>query len=204
MERASRVPINPAQYHPKDAIGMALKGGAITTMAGLTLSAVQNSLTKQNVGAWGVFTRTGGVIAIFAAMGSAFEFTKAASANLREKDDSWNPAIGGFVGGAILGLRLRTIPAVLGYGASAALLLGVFDYTGSSFGGYAVDRDVDHVERKEQLRRNRRRPIQETVDELGEGRGVYAPGYQERRRERLKQHYGIDIRDPPPPRPVES
>ncbi len=44
---------------------MALKGGAITTMAGLSLSAIQNSLTKQNVGAWGVFTRTGGTIAVF-------------------------------------------------------------------------------------------------------------------------------------------
>ena len=36
-------------------------------------------------------------------MGGAYEFTKAASANLRKKDDSWNPAIGGFIGGAILG-----------------------------------------------------------------------------------------------------
>ena len=40
-----------------------------------------------------------------AAMGGAFEFTRLAAANLREKDDSWNPAIGGFFGGAVAGMR---------------------------------------------------------------------------------------------------
>jgi len=34
---------------------------------------------------------------------------------------------------------------------------------------------VDEYERKEQLRRNRRRPIQQTVEELGEGRGRIFP-----------------------------
>ena len=40
-----------------------------------------------------------------AAAGAAHGFGKAAAANLREKDDSWNPAIGGFLSGAIVGLR---------------------------------------------------------------------------------------------------
>ena len=40
-----------------------------------------------------------------AAMGGAFEFTRLAAANLREKDDSWNPAIGGFFGGAVAGMK---------------------------------------------------------------------------------------------------
>lgn len=39
------------------------------------------------------------------AMGGAYEFAKCASANLRRKDDSWNPAIGGFFAGSMLGLR---------------------------------------------------------------------------------------------------
>lgn len=38
-------------------------------------------------------------------MGGAFEFTRLAAANLREKDDSWNPAIGGFFGGAVAGMK---------------------------------------------------------------------------------------------------
>lgn len=38
-------------------------------------------------------------------MGGTYEFVKTASANLREKEDHWNVAIGGFFSGAILGLR---------------------------------------------------------------------------------------------------
>lgn len=40
-----------------------------------------------------------------AAVGGTYEFTRSASANLRERDDSLNTAIGGFLAGSILGLR---------------------------------------------------------------------------------------------------
>lgn len=70
---------------------------------------------------------------------------------------------------------VRTMPAFLGYGAGLAVLLGTFDYTGGVLTGYSKDPEVDEYERKEMLRRNRRRPIQETVTELGEGRGMTFP-----------------------------
>jgi hypothetical protein len=38
-------------------------------------------------------------------VGGTYEFTRFASANLRERDDSMNTAIGGFLAGSILGLR---------------------------------------------------------------------------------------------------
>ena len=53
------------QYQPKDAVKAAINGTLITGSAGLAVSAIQNTLTKRNVGAWGVFTRTGGTAAIF-------------------------------------------------------------------------------------------------------------------------------------------
>lgn len=40
-----------------------------------------------------------------AAVGGTYEFIRFASANLREKDDSMNTALGGFLAGSILGLR---------------------------------------------------------------------------------------------------
>lgn len=77
---------------------------------------------------------------------------------------------------------------------------------------------MDEVSRKEYLRKNRRRPVDEIVNELGEGRGmdgiilfssreisketwsmlthlagITAPGYQERRAQRIKDNYGIDV-----------
>ena len=107
-------------------------------------------------------------------------------------------------------VTVRTFPAVLGWGAGLAVVQGVFYYTGGKFSGYDKDPNVDEYERKLALRTNRRRPIQETLDELGEGRGelssgirkkqygltiagIYGPGYRERRAERIKEAYGIDV-----------
>ncbi|MCJ1356940.1 MAG: hypothetical protein MMC33_006936 [Icmadophila ericetorum] len=182
-----------AMYQPKDAVTLAIRSTIIMGGAGLTVSAIQNTLTKQNVSAMGVFTRTGSTIAVFAAMGGIYEFTQLAAANLREKKDSYNPAIGGFFAGSIMGLRFRSLPAILGYGAGLAVLLSAFDYTGGVLSGYAKDPEVDEYERKQELRKNRRRPIQETLEQLGEGRGVYGPGYAERRAARIKENYGIDV-----------
>jgi hypothetical protein len=67
----------------------------------------------------------------------------------------------------------RTMPAVVGFGAGLAIVLGAFDYTGAVLTGYSKDPSIDEVERKEYLRKNRRKPIQETIAELGEGRGEF-------------------------------
>lgn len=52
-------------YQPKDAISAAVSGSLITGGAGLFLSAAQNALQKHRVGAWAIFSRTGGNVAIF-------------------------------------------------------------------------------------------------------------------------------------------
>jgi hypothetical protein len=52
-------------FEPKDALGAGVKAGTVGAVAGFIASAVQNSLAKRNVGALGVFTRTGGTIATF-------------------------------------------------------------------------------------------------------------------------------------------
>lgn len=106
------------------------------------------------------------------------------------------------------------MPRILGYGAFTAVVLAAYDFTGNSLRGYDRDPEVDEYERKEYLRKNRRRPIEETIAELGEGRGggvyphllldalqavtdnmtaIHPPGYEERRRERIKEKYGIEI-----------
>jgi hypothetical protein len=53
------------QYHPIDAIRHATQGAVITGSAGLLLSAAQNSLYRQNVGALGILTRCGTTTAWF-------------------------------------------------------------------------------------------------------------------------------------------
>lgn len=60
---------------------------------------------------------------------------------------------------------------MLGFGAGLAVAEGVFDYTGGSLFGYGKDPERDEYEHKEMLRTTRRRPLQETIEQLGEGRG---------------------------------
>lgn len=59
-------------YQPKDAVTAGMKSTLITGAAGAMVSAAQNTLTKQNANAWGVFTRYGGTIAVFGRYPRAF------------------------------------------------------------------------------------------------------------------------------------
>ncbi|KAF3939256.1 hypothetical protein ABW19_dt0204220 [Dactylella cylindrospora] len=181
------------KYHPKDALGNATNAVMLTGGAGLVVSGVQNALARQNYGLFGLFTRSGSTIAMFAAMGGAYSFIRDASANLRETEDVWNTTIGGFVAGSLIGIRYAKIPAVLGFGAGLASLLASFEVGGGTLRGFYDSPKVDEVARKDQIRTTRRRPVEETLAEIGEGRGIFGPGYAERRRLLLKEKYGIDV-----------
>ncbi len=85
------------------------------------------------------------------------------------------------------------MPPVFGYGAGLAVVMFAYSFSGGEITGYWRDPESDEYDRHEKLRKNRRRPIEETLAELGEGRGIYGPGYEERRRQRIKERYGIDV-----------
>ena len=124
-------------------------------------------------------------------MGGAYGFTRHASANLRRKEDSWNSAIGGFSAGSIIGaartnppFRTREaqilssdlggkFPAVLGFGAFAAVVLATADYSNGFLTGYVKGTADEEHDKRQALRKNVRRPIEETIEQLGEGRGEF-------------------------------
>ncbi|KAK6842764.1 hypothetical protein PG990_005301 [Apiospora arundinis] len=183
-------------FHQKNAIKSAVTGSLVGGAAGFFASAIQNSLAKQNVGAWGVVTRTGGTVATMTAVPAVYMFVKDASANLREKDDTWNTTLGGFFGGGILGLKSGRMPQIVGWGAGISIVMSALQFTGGSIQGKGKNERpdvIDEYDRKEYLRKNRRRPMIETIAEVGEGRGIEPPGYEERRRERIKAKYGVEI-----------
>lgn len=62
---ASHTPHQEQNYHPQDALAAAMKATTLTGGVGLFASAVQNTLTKQNVGPMGVFVKSGSTIGIF-------------------------------------------------------------------------------------------------------------------------------------------
>lgn len=105
---------------------------------------------------------------------------------------------------------------MLGYGAGAAAFLGAFEYTGGSLFGWQRENEADKFERLERIRKGYRNPGEETVDRLGEGRGglkaprpkqpftdcfagIYGAGYEERRRRRIREAYGIEVPVSPAP-----
>ena len=75
----------------------------------------------------------------------------------------------------ILALTGRTFPAMIGYSATVATVLGIFDYTGARLTNDSVDPNVDEFDRRMALRNNYRSPGEETLAELGEGRGKMNP-----------------------------
>ncbi|KAF7504168.1 hypothetical protein GJ744_002637 [Endocarpon pusillum] len=183
-------------YQPKDTIQAAAKATLYTGSAGLLFAAVQNTLTRQNIGALGVFTRFGGSIGLFAGVGGTYAFISTASANLREKNDPYNQALGGFCAGALLGVPKRQMSSVIGRGVLVAITLAAASYTGNSMLSETVDTDTDRFLSKSEIRNRFRRPVNELINEIGEGRGIYGPGYEERRRQRIKENYGIDVPEP--------
>ncbi len=67
------------------------------------------------------------------------------------------------------------MPRIVGYGAFTAVVLAAYEFTGGALKGYLNRGEVDEYERKETLRNRRRIPIEETLAEIGEGRGESPP-----------------------------
>ncbi|KAI1056380.1 hypothetical protein LB507_002054 [Fusarium sp. FIESC RH6] len=182
----------PATYFkPYDVLNDTTKAGVVGGLSGLFLSSVKNALAKHNVGILSVFTRGSTIIGLGAAAPAAYVFVSRTSMNLREKEDSFSAALGGFALGAVLGLPTKRMPVVMGLGSGLAVFQGMFHYLGGRYDSFK--REGDEFERKEIVRRSTRLPIEQTISEIGEGRGIRPPGYDERRVERLSQKYGVEI-----------
>jgi hypothetical protein len=103
----------------------------------------------------------------------------------------------------------------MGLGGLFAGVQGTVHFLGGRIDSFKEE--SDEFERKEIIRRTTRRPVEQTIAELGEGRGmspmsllpsytsrlsfllircaagIRPPGYEERRRERIKENYGFEI-----------
>ncbi len=67
------------------------------------------------------------------------------------------------------------MPRILGFGALTAVVLAGAEFTSANFKEYKNRPQVDEYERKEYLRTRRRKPIEETLAIVGEGRGNPPP-----------------------------
>ncbi|KAH7157158.1 hypothetical protein EDB81DRAFT_881432 [Dactylonectria macrodidyma] len=178
-------------YKPYDTLNDTGKAGLIGGASGLFIASIRNALAKRNIGALSVFTRGAPIIGLATAAPAAYVFFSRSSMNLREKDDAWSAAFGGFMMGAILGMPSRRMPVVVGLGSGIAVFQGMFYYLGGRFDTFK--KEDDEFVRKETLRRTTRLPVEQTISEIGEGRGIRPPGFEERRAQRLKETYGFEV-----------
>ncbi|KAH6606201.1 mitochondrial import inner membrane translocase subunit tim17 family [Trichoderma cornu-damae] len=208
-------------YVPHDVIDETAKTSLVGLGSGVFIAAIQNALSKRNVGAMSVFTRGAPLIGICAAGPGAYAFFSRTMMNLREKEDAWAAAFGGFMCGSVLGLPFKRTPVMLALGAFFGTAQGLFHVAGGRLDSFY--KEEDEFERKEIIRRTTRLPVEQTVAELGEGRGksllpfsylanddgfetntsqcadagehtgIRPPGYEERRRERIKEKYGFEV-----------
>ncbi|GJN71541.1 mitochondrial import inner membrane translocase subunit Tim17 family protein [Purpureocillium lilacinum] len=196
MEREASISpkalLEPEQpYKPHDVLDETAKTALVGLGSGFFLAAIRNAMSKRNVGAMSVFTRGAPIIGICAAGPGAYAFFSRTMMNLREKDDAWAAAFGGFMCGGVLGLPSRRMPVVMGIGALIGGLQGTLHLFGARIDSFK--KEDDEFARKETVRRTTRVPIEQTISEVGEGRGIRAPGYEERRRELIKEKYGFEV-----------
>ncbi|KPM34229.1 hypothetical protein AK830_g12338 [Neonectria ditissima] len=178
-------------FQPYDTLSDTAKAGVVGGASGLFIASIRNALSKRNVGALSVFTRGAPIIGLATAAPAAYVFFSRSSMNLREQDDPWSAAFGGFMMGAVLGMPSRRMPVVVGLGSGIGFFQGMFFYLGGRYDSFK--KEEDEFARKEIIRRTTRLPVEQTVSEIGEGRGIRPPGYEERRAERLKEKYGFEV-----------
>lgn len=65
----------------------------------------------------------------------------------------------------------RSIPFTLGAGAVFGTVMATYRYSKGLAGYESAVLDEDEVERREAMKKMRRRPLSETIEQLGEGRG---------------------------------
>ena len=64
------------------------------------------------------------------------------------------------------------MPSAMGNALMFGAVLGVMAFTGGTISQQSTEPDMDKAAYKEEMRRRHRRPINELVNEIGEGRGT--------------------------------
>jgi len=127
-------PSDASPYEAKPTLRNTTTVGVQAGIVGAFVSTVQNALGSHSKGAAGVFTRTGGTIGFFAAMGATFAATESIVANSRGTDDALNGVAGGCAAGFLAGVRARSIPIAVGACVVIGAAVGTFDYAGNLSG----------------------------------------------------------------------
>ncbi|KAK7204318.1 hypothetical protein BZA70DRAFT_280483 [Myxozyma melibiosi] len=164
-------------YEPRDAIATSAALAVPCLGAGLAMTAalerIQTPKAKMTESAIRIAKNTGYI----ASVAALYQFVEIASANLRETEDGWNKFYGGLAGGALIGLKKGTMTSTIWTSLVLGSALGLAGWAGGLFSaplenGPAPEGSPYDQKKGDFFSIRYRAPLSETIDKLGEGRGI--------------------------------
>ncbi|KAK9476281.1 hypothetical protein V1514DRAFT_364605 [Lipomyces japonicus] len=167
-------------YEPRDALAVSSKLLLPTFAVGTIFAATRERILHTNSALIPSVLRVGSGAGFITAAAVSFQFVEVASSNLREKEDGWNFFNGGLAAGAAIGLRGGTIPTTVVTSLLIGSIMGLSQWAG---GLYFFDQPSQGLEGEKHVQGpieslfevKRRVPLSETIQKLGEGRGIFNP-----------------------------
>lgn len=169
-------------FKPLDTSAETKKCFVYSNLVGFLTAAAQNSLAKDNRGAWAVVTKSGILWGAIVAVSTSYGFSYCAISNLREKNDSINDYLSGAIAGAVLGSFTKSLSKTVGTSLGVGAVMGIVSWAGGPGGlennafkarGDGIEnkilrRDPNNGEKQGLWEAVRRRPLSETKERLGE------------------------------------
>ncbi|KAH3674372.1 hypothetical protein WICMUC_003359 [Wickerhamomyces mucosus] len=174
--------ITQQQYKPINTIQVTNDAIKFATGAGLLTVAAGNAVSNQKLGPLGIITKSGKLWGLMVLVAGTYRFSSASIANLREKSDIWNEFIAGLIAGGITAGPTKSLVKVIGTSWGTGSLIATIFWTGSFVGDFTNSSTQfrgEGLENKFEIKKNvetqgfwdvsRRRPLSQTLQELGQG-----------------------------------
>lgn len=163
-------------FQPRDTIAETSKNAFLSLGAGFFVAGVKGSLGPPS-GAMTAILKNSRYIPLYGAAGTAYTFVECVSANLSESESAWTRFAGGAAAGAVMGSVYRSVPKVVGGALAVGTGLGFCHWAGG-FLGYGPEtarqnasgdvKDIEKGDRQGFWDVVHRRPLSQTIDELGD------------------------------------
>lgn len=176
--------LTPDVYMPVDTWTATRTAVGYGSVFGLLTVATQNAVAKERLGPLGIITRSGGLWGMIVLVSGSYKLASSMLSNLREKKDTLNEFYAGAIAGAIAGSPTKSLVKASGWSFAGGVVAALVYWSGSIVGQAATSshayrgvgaqnnfkpKDSHYSERQGFWDVLRRRPLSQTLEELGEG-----------------------------------
>jgi hypothetical protein len=174
--------LTPDKYVPVDTWASTRSAVGYASVFGLLTVATQNAVAKERLGPLGIITRSGGLWSMIVLVSGTYKLSSSVLSNLREKKDTLNEFYAGAIAGAVAGLPTKSLVKASGWSFAGGIITALVYWSGSIVGqaktssyahrGVGAENNFkpkSDVQKQEFWDVLRRRPLSQTLEELGEG-----------------------------------